>query len=428
MTFGAQNTHESRSGLLASALVLTLNVKGAYLNGTLQETIYMRQPEGCEDGTGRVCRLIKTLYGLKQAGREWNNELDGKLKVHEYERLFADPCAYIRRDAGNFGILTVWVDDSLLFASSDSTMDHMKDTLRSEWEVTDLGEPSKIVGIEITRSDDSISISQTRYIENVLRKEEMNDANPIRMPMDPHIQLMPNPDDNEPNRSNSFAKLLGCLQFIANSTGPDISYAVNRLAAYTANPGLQHHGAIKRILRYLAGTKTLGITYRKSQDGTELDNLFHGYADAAYANTDDLKSTTGYVFLAAGGAITWKSKKQSVIALSSTEAEYVALSEAGREATWLRNLYGELGFPQQSATVIKGDNDGSVVLTYNPQFHQRSKHIAIRHHWVRNLVADKVLSIANCHDPEQTADVLTKALPSPKHSRHREEMGIQSIR
>jgi hypothetical protein len=163
---------------------------------------------------------------------------------------------------------------------------------------------------------------------------------------------------------------LGNLQFISNSTRPDISYAVNKLAAYTTNPGLQHHGAIKRILRYLAGMKTLGITYRKSQDGTEDDNLFHGYADAAYANTDDLKSTTGYVFLAVGGAITWKSKKQTVIALSSTEAEYIALSEAGREATWLRKLYEELGFPQKKLTVIKGDNDGSVILTHNPQFHQ----------------------------------------------------------
>ena len=142
-----------------------MDVKGTYLNGTLQETIYMRQPEGCEDGTGRVCRLIKPLYGLKQAGREWNNELDVKLKVHDYECLFSDPCAYIRRDRGNFSIMTVWVDDSLLFASSDTTMDHMKDTLRSEWEVTDLGEPTKIVGIEVTCTNDSISISQEKYID-----------------------------------------------------------------------------------------------------------------------------------------------------------------------------------------------------------------------------------------------------------------------
>ena len=116
--------------------------------------------------------------------------------------------------------------------------------------------------------------------------------------------------------------------------------------------------------------KTLGITYKKSQDGTEANNLFHGYADAAYVNADDLKSTTGYVFLAGEGAITWKSKKQTMIALSSTKAEYMALSEAGHEATWLRNLYGELKYPQKELTVIKGDNNRSVVLTHNPQFHQ----------------------------------------------------------
>jgi hypothetical protein len=167
--------------------------------------------------------------------------------------------------------------------------------------------------------------------------------------------------------TNSYARLLGELQFIANSTRPDISYAVNKLAAYTANPSLQHHSALKQILRYLAGTKTLGITYSKPQDETGDDNLFHGFADAAYANADDLKSTTGYVFLAAGGAaITWKSKKQTIIALSSTEAEYIALSEAGREASWLRNLYAELGFTQEHPTRIYGDNKGSIVLTHNP--------------------------------------------------------------
>jgi hypothetical protein len=177
---------------------------------------------------------------------------------------------------------------------------------------------------------------------------------------------------------------------------PDICYAVNKLAAYTANPGSQHHGAIKRILRYLAGMKTLGITYNKSRDENGNQNLFHGYADAAFVNANDHKSTTGYVFLAAGGAITWKSKKQTVIALSSTEVEYVALSEAGHEAIWLRNLYGELRFPQEFPIGIQGNNEGSVILTHNPQFHQQSKQVAIRHHWVRDLVTNKVLDIQNC--------------------------------
>jgi hypothetical protein len=405
--------------------VQQMDVKGAYLNGILHETIYMKQPEGCEDGTDRVCKLLKAMYGLKQAGREWNKQLDAKLREHGYRRLRSDPCVYVRWDGDDIAIITVWVDDLLLFASSDKAMAHMKNAIKSEWEITDLGEPRKIVGIEITIDDNSITISQQKYVENLLRKEGMADANPVGMPLDPHVKLAPNPESNEPNRSNSYAKLLGELQYLANCTRPDISYAVNRLGAYTANPSLQHYGALKRILRYLAGTKTLGITYRKPQDANDDDNLFHGFSDAAFANQDDGKSTSGYVFLASGGAITWKSKKQTVIALSSTESEYVALAESGREASWLRNLYGELGFPQIKPTIIKGDNEGSVSMTHDPQFHQRSKHIALRHHWVRELVNNDVLDIQNCRDPEQTADVLTKALPKPKHTRHTGEMGVQ---
>ena len=252
----------------------------------------------------------------------------------------------------------------------------------------------------------------------------MEDANPVGMPLDPHVKLIANPEENEPNRSNAFAKLLGEMQYIGNYTRPDIMYPTNRLGAYTANPSLQHYTALKRILRYLAGTKTLGITYSASEDEDDAENLFHGYSDAAFANQEGGKSTSGYVFLASGGAITWKSKKQSIIALSTTESEYIALSEAGREASWLRNLYGELGFPQTKPTVIKGDNEGSVSMTHDPQFHARSKHIELRHHWVRDLVNDEVLDIQNVRDPEQTADVLTKALPKPKHCRHTEEMGV----
>jgi Reverse transcriptase (RNA-dependent DNA polymerase) len=187
-----------------------IDVKGAYLNGTLQETIYMRQPEGCEDGMGCLCKLVKTLYGLKQAGHEWNNKLDGKLKVHEYRQLLSNPCTYIQQDGDKFGIMVIWVDDSLLFASSDLAMEHMKKTFHSEWEVTNLGEPSKIVGIKVTRTDNTITISQQRYIENILLKEGMANANPITIPMDPNMKLAPNPDENEPNQSNSYAKLLGC--------------------------------------------------------------------------------------------------------------------------------------------------------------------------------------------------------------------------
>ena len=245
-------------------------------------------------------------------------------------------------------------------------------------------------------------------------------------PLDPNIKLQPNPDGNEGNRSNSFARLLGELQYLANSTRPDLAFAVNRLAAYTANPSLQHVMALKRILRYLAGTKNLGITYSKASTDPNNSNYFSGFADAAYANHDDHKSTSGYVFSAAGGAITWKSKKQTTIALSSTEAEYVALSEAGREACWLRNLFEELGYPQENPILIKGDNDSSISMAKNQQFHSRSKHIAIRWHWVRELIEQGLITIESCRDPQQTADILTKALPRPKHRQHTSEMGLAS--
>ena len=169
-----------------------MDVKGAYLNGILQETIFMTQPEGFEDATERICRLIKTLYGLKQAGRCWNFEFDQKMQKHGFKRLLSDPCAYIRRDGDKIAIVTVWVDDLLLFATSKSLMEQMKSDLKKEWEITDLGEPSKIVGIEITRCKDSISISQRGYITKILKEEGMDNSNPVAMPLDPNIKIKPN--------------------------------------------------------------------------------------------------------------------------------------------------------------------------------------------------------------------------------------------
>ena len=165
---------------------------------------------------------------------------------------------------------------------------------------------------------------------------------------------------------------------MANATRPDIAYAVNKLSAYTANPSLQHTGALKRILRYLAGTKTYAITYSKYSPTRTLEsrNLFHGYANAAYQNAERYKSTSAYVFLMGGGAVTWRSKNQTTIALSSTEAKYVALCKAGHEACWLRNLLEELGEPQLNPMLIKGNNNRSIAMAQNPQFHKRSKHIA----------------------------------------------------
>ena len=181
-------------------------------------------------------------------------------------------------------------------------------------------------------------------------------------------------------------------------------------------------------VRYLKGTRNLTIKYsaRKDQNLQE-QNLFYRYVDATYTKTDDYKSTSEYVFVVNGGAITWRLKKQTTITLSSTEAEYIALSEAGHEACWLCNLYEELGYSQKSLNLLKGDNGGSIVMARNPQFYKWSKHIATQWHWVRNLVQNGIISIESCRDPDQTADVLTKPLVHPKHQKHVNEMGMVTI-
>jgi hypothetical protein len=182
-------------------------------------------------------------------------------------------------------------------------MEKMKANINAEWETTDLGEPSKIIGIEITRTADSISIGQRQYVETILKREGMDRMNPVTMPLDPGTPIQLNPDGNKGNQSNLYARLLGELQFLVNATRPDISYAVSQLASYTANPSMQHTGLLKRVLCYLKGTKDYAITYHAR--ATRDTNIFHGFADAGYANCDDLKSTSAYVFLAAGGVITW---------------------------------------------------------------------------------------------------------------------------
>jgi hypothetical protein len=227
----------------------------------------------------------------------------------------------------------------------------------------------------------------------------MEDANPVSTPLDPNIKLRPNEDKREANRSNDYASLMGSLQYLAIATCPDIAYAVNRLAAYTANPSFEHYTAVKRVLRYIKGTQNYGITYRDHNTkliGPPDSNLFYGFSNATYVNADDQRSISGYVFLSNMGAITWISKKQTTIALSTMEAEYVALSEASREAIWLRHLYGELGFVQKEPIILLGDNDGSVSMTKNAQFHKRTKHIDLRWHWVRNLVNDSLVNVIDC--------------------------------
>jgi len=317
----------------------------------------------------------------------------------------------------------------LLFTNNEELMTNLKRKLQEMFEVTDLGEPSQIVGIEIQRNQEKkeLKISQTRYVESILTKQGLENANTVSTPLDPTEKIKSVEKSSEKgDRSNNYASLIGSLMYAAIATRPDIAYAVNRLASYTANPEMSHWTAAKRILRYLKGTKDLGIIYKIKYSKNRRENDVTGYSDASFANNDDRSSISGYTFLVSGGAITWGSKRQNVISLSTTEAEYICLSDATREAIWLRNLFKELGYEQKEPTLIYGDNLGSLAIAHNPQYHKRTKHFDIKHHYIRDQVQKQTVAIEYRPTKDMTADIFTKALSKPSHEKHRAELGMSS--
>ena len=259
--------------------------------------VYMMQPEGYNDGTAQLCHLIKTIYGLKQSGHEWNYKLNKKLIDAGFQWLHSDPCIYIQKGKGKvIEIITAWVDDLLLFSDVKEWMDHLKAELGNLFEITNLSEPSKLVSIEITqhREQGTLTIAQTRYIESILERYGMQDANQVSTLLNKNIKLQSQAEDNTvANRSNRYVLLMGLLMYAAIGTHPNITYAVNKLCSFTSNPDPEHWTAAKRILRYLKGTKDLGITYTKGN----LNKEFHGYTDTSLRNNYDMMATSGNMFL-----------------------------------------------------------------------------------------------------------------------------------
>ena len=307
-------------------------------------------------------------------------------------------------------------------------MEKLKTELHTLFNLTDLGSPQKIVGIEIDRDRirGKLKISQARYIENLLAKYNTTNCKPVSMPMDLSTDLDDAPElpNNSPLRE-LYTSLIGSLMFLAIATRPDIIYAVIKLATYITRPGEVHWRAAKRILRYLKGTTHLGIIYVKEKDFNK-GNILRAYSDASFNSEANAKSVTGYALLSAGATITWGSRKQTLTALSSTEAECLALTETAQEIIWLRTLLNELKFPQSMPTPVMEDNQGAIALTENSQFHRRSKHFNPKLHFIREKISENELRISYCETSQMTADVLTKALSKPVHEAHIKSLGMAS--
>lgn len=383
-----------------------MDAMSAFLQGDIDREIYMQQPEEYKNGS-QVCKLHKSIYGLKQASRLWNLKLNSVLQELGMIQSKTDPCVYSNAEKNAF--VAIWVDDLLLFTSDDNTKNLFKQKLKENLEVKDIGQASQCIGIHITRDGEKILLDQEKYINEILARFRMSDCKPVKTPFEAGMKF--NDKKEEGICDCPYQEAIGCLLYLAQITRPDISYAVNTLSRFNKNPTAEHWTAVKRIFRYLQGTKNLKLVYTK--DG---DKNITGYCDADWASdVHDRKSCTGYIFLLQGGPISWRSHKQQTVALSTAEAEYMSMSSAAQEALWLQQLHEELGQEQTKPLVIFSDNQSAIKLSYSNCYLPRTRHIDIRYHFLKDHVNNLKLKFDYIKGEEMLADNLTKGTSAEKH-------------
>jgi hypothetical protein len=369
-----------------------------------------------------VCKLDKSLYGLKQAGRTWHLKIDIALKREDFTAIDADQCVYVKRQAAWITIIALYVDDLLIACNDVSALKELKRQLTAQFDMEDLGEASFILGIDIHRDRvrRTISIGQSAYVTSLLERHGMSSCNAISTPMERSFKAaaIKAPDDYKATEHDirEYQAMIGGLLFAAVCTRPDIAFAVTTLAQFASNPTSTHAQAVKRVFRYLRGTVDRRITYTGAGSIDSQAELV-GYCDADWGGGPGRRSITGYAFLLAGGAISWQSKMQKTVALSTVEAEYMATTQAAKEAIWWRSFLAGLGHDMSRATVIYSDSQGSIALAHNPEHHARTKHIDIQHHFIRQHVTDKTIDLQHVGTAEMAADILTKALDRVEHER-----------
>jgi len=314
-----------------------------------------------------------------------------------------------------------YVDDMLIACDDITWLKSLKEELMKDFKVRDLGLANCCLGIQIQQKKGEIKLTQERYIKDILLQFGMNEANPVSTPMDPGSRLNKgkgNKDDIKTNRP--YRELIGSLMYIAIGTRPDIAHSVSALSQFNDCFDDSHWSAAKKILRYLKGTVNIGLMFKKSFSGQ-----LEGYVDADWGScVIDRRSYTGYVFLLSGSAVTWESRKQRTVALSTTEAEYMGITEAVKESIYLKNFLIELGFDELSKIKLWSDNQGATLLAKNAVYHQRSKHIDIRYHFVREALKDNHLHLGFKSTNEMAADILTKGLQRVQHNKCLELIGI----
>ncbi|KAM2077718.1 hypothetical protein ACFX1R_025466 [Malus domestica] len=412
-----------------------LDVKTAFLHGDLEEEIYMSQPEGFKVAGKEnwVCKLEKSLYGLKQSPRQWYKRFDRFMIRQKYTRSHYDHCVYFRKlQDGTFIYLLLYVDDMLIACKSKVEIERLKTQLSNEFEMKDLGEARKILGMEIERdgAKSKISPCQKQYLKKVLQRFRMNEnSKPVSTPLASHFKLSASMSPKTIEESQymaqiPYANVVGSLMYAMVCTRPDISQAVSIVSRYMHNPGKGHWQAVKWILRYILGTVDVGLLFQQDK---VTGQCVVGYVDSDYAgDLDKRRSTTGFVFIIAGGPVSWRSILQSTFALSTTEAEYMAVTEAIKEAIWLQGLLDDLGV-QQDHVDVHCDSQSAIHLAKNQVHHARTKHIDVRFHFVREVIDEGDILLQKIGTADNPADMLTKPVSLNKFKHCLDLIGICKI-
>ncbi|KAL0328076.1 UNVERIFIED_CONTAM: Retrovirus-related Pol polyprotein from transposon TNT 1-94 [Sesamum calycinum] len=327
-----------------------MDVKTSFLHGDLEENIYMQQPAGFVDKSkpDYVCLLKKSLYGLKLSPRQWNKNFDTFMHILNFKRIKYDHSLYFKYDGDIPVFLVLYVDDMLIAGPSLKHIKNLQDNLKRNFEMKDLGEAKKILGmsIERNRKNSTIFLNHKSYVQSILKRFCMEKSKPSSVPLATHFQLSkeqcPKTEKEKEKMQNiPYSNAIGSIMFLMVCTRPDIAYSISCLSRYMSNASPPYWEALKWLLRYLNGSANLGIMFSKCSKGVDLTS----YVDSNYANDrDSRRSTTSYIFTLCGSCITWKSQLQQIVALSTIEAEYIAATEAFKEALWLEGLVKKLVF------------------------------------------------------------------------------------
>ncbi|KAJ9557532.1 hypothetical protein OSB04_012146 [Centaurea solstitialis] len=434
------NVHTFKARLVAKGFTQTheiwqMDVKTTFLNGKLTEDVYMQQPEGFVDPKypSKVCKLLKSISGLKHASRSWNLQFDERIKEFGFTKSVFEPCVYTKFSGSIVTFLVLYVDDILLIGNDVPTLQSVKAWLSRCFQMKDLGEAAYTLGIKIyrNRSWRLIGLSQSTYIDKVLKRFRMDESKKGFIQMQHGIvlskaQCPESSQDKDIMKSIPYASAIGSIMYAMLCTRLDVDYSVSVTSRYQQNPGEAHWVAVKNILKYLRRTKEMFLVFGDSEDEISVT----GYTDASFQiDRDDFRSQSGYVFTLNGGAISWKSSKQDTIADSTTGSEYISASDAAKEAVWLRNFITDLRVVARISRPVDiyYDNSGAVAQAKEPREHHKSRHVLRKFHLIREIIGRGDVRICKIPTDENVVDPLTKPLARVKHESHANSVGMQYL-